>query len=672
LHLSIVFEKPSHARGVLGLCVLTGMSLVATAVLVVLPVVGSRPSAVAAAATDPSLVVAGDISCGPTDPNFSGSNSKVCQQRATAKLVHRIAPSYLLPGGDTQYDPSFTEGAQPTAADYTKGYDASWGQLQNSTSANYVPGLAVRPTPGDHEYGDAQENDRGLVSNASNYFANFGPSGLHDLPAAVTGPSNDFYSFDVPVTGGTWHIISLDGECAALPATPGGAPSQSAAGCASGSPEETFLHSDLLAHQGDCTLIHWHQPTRSEVYGTNTDYQAFWNDAVTYHVTAIVNGHAHDYERWVPTDQNGAPSATGVTEFVAGTGGWSHASDAFPNSKVVASDFTHFGVLQFTLHAKSAGYAFKTVRGTTTDSGTLNCKQPTGAGAPTVSGVSPSSGSTAGGISVTITGTNFTGSMAVRFGSTPATTFQVKNATQITATAPTGAVGTVDVSVTNAVGTSASGPSDQFSYVAPPGVITAVGGFTSTKGVALSTLALSPQGVGDVLMVFAQVGTPTATVSSVSGGGVSTWTKAVQFAGSVGFDTEIWFGKVTTTGPSTITFTWSGSIAAHTAEYGSQEFTAGLGASTVWAADKSGTINGASSTNVPFPALSPSVSGELYFGYAGVVNSATGGSTLGFTYNVTAKSNIVSYDPNVSGAVSPTATQSPAGASSAIAVLMRA
>jgi len=153
---------------------------------------------------------------------------------------------------------------------------------------------------------------------------------------------------------------------------------------------------------------------------------------------------------------------------------------------------------------------------------------------------------------------------------------------------------------------------------------------------------------------------------------VTTWTKAVQFAGSVGFDTEIWFGKVTTTGSSTITVTWSGSIAGHNAEYGAQEFTAGYGSNTVWATDKTGTLNQSSSTTVPFPRLTPSGSGELYFGYAGVANTASAGSTSGFTYAVTAENNVATYDPNVSGAVSPTAAQSPAGVSSSVAVLLSA
>ena len=140
-------------------------------------------------------------------------------------------------------------------------------------------------------------------------------------------------------------------------------------------------------------------------------------------------------------------------------------------------------------------------------------------------------------------------------------------------------------------------------------------------------------------------------------------------AGSVGGDEEIWYGKVTTTGSSTITFTWSSSVSGHTTEYDAQEFTAGLGSNTVWSVDTTATHNGSSSTSVAFPSLTPSGSDELYFGYAVEANTASAGSTSGFTYGVTAEGNVVAYDPNVSGTVSPTASQSPAGVSSSIAVL---
>ena len=89
---------------------------------------------------------------------------------------------------------------------------------------------------------------------------------------------------------------------------------------------------------------------------------------------------------------------------------------------------------------------------------------------PTVTAVSPSSGPTAGGTSVTITGTNLTGASAVKFGGTNASGYTVNSATQITATAPAGSAGTVDITVTTAGGTSATGASDRYTYMAAPTV----------------------------------------------------------------------------------------------------------------------------------------------------------------------------------------------------------
>jgi hypothetical protein len=88
---------------------------------------------------------------------------------------------------------------------------------------------------------------------------------------------------------------------------------------------------------------------------------------------------------------------------------------------------------------------------------------------PTVTGINPNSGPTAGGTSVTITGTGFQCVTGVKFGTTPASTFTVVNPTEIIATSPPGAAGTVDVTVSNCDGTSPTGASDQFTYVSTGG-----------------------------------------------------------------------------------------------------------------------------------------------------------------------------------------------------------
>lgn len=91
--------------------------------------------------------------------------------------------------------------------------------------------------------------------------------------------------------------------------------------------------------------------------------------------------------------------------------------------------------------------------------------------APTISALAPALGTTAGGTTVTITGTDFTGATAVTFAGVAATSFTVDSATQITAVTPAGAsAGDVDVAVTTGGGTTAL--ASGFRYESPAPVAT--------------------------------------------------------------------------------------------------------------------------------------------------------------------------------------------------------
>ena len=84
---------------------------------------------------------------------------------------------------------------------------------------------------------------------------------------------------------------------------------------------------------------------------------------------------------------------------------------------------------------------------------------------PTVTGVLPATGPAAGGTSVTVTGTGFTGATGVSFGSVPGTGVAVASDTQLTVTSPAGTSGAVvDVTVTTPSGASTTWPRDQFHY----------------------------------------------------------------------------------------------------------------------------------------------------------------------------------------------------------------
>ena len=73
---------------------------------------------------------------------------------------------------------------------------------------------------------------------------------------------------------------------------------------------------------------------------------------------------------------------------------------------------------------------------------------------PVITSLAPGQGPVAGGNTVTLTGTGFTGATAVRFGAT-SVPFAVVSATQATAIAPPGVLGTVNVTITAPGGTSA-------------------------------------------------------------------------------------------------------------------------------------------------------------------------------------------------------------------------
>jgi IPT/TIG domain len=84
---------------------------------------------------------------------------------------------------------------------------------------------------------------------------------------------------------------------------------------------------------------------------------------------------------------------------------------------------------------------------------------------PAVTAIAPASGPSAGGTTVQITGSGFEPDDQVLFGSAPASSVTVVSGTEITAIAPAGPPGTVDVEVTSPAGSSAQSPADQYTYL---------------------------------------------------------------------------------------------------------------------------------------------------------------------------------------------------------------
>ncbi|MEI2716313.1 MAG: IPT/TIG domain-containing protein [Candidatus Nanopelagicales bacterium] len=86
---------------------------------------------------------------------------------------------------------------------------------------------------------------------------------------------------------------------------------------------------------------------------------------------------------------------------------------------------------------------------------------------PTIASVLPTSGPSAGGNQVTITGSGFTAATTARFGGSAATVSEW-SATALTVTAPAGSPGAVNVSVTDVGGTATL--TSAYTYTGPPAI----------------------------------------------------------------------------------------------------------------------------------------------------------------------------------------------------------
>ncbi len=160
------------------------------------------------------------------------------------------------------------------------------------------------------------------------------------------------------------------------------------------------------------------------------------------------------------------PTAGGTSVTITGTGFASGATVTIGGAAATGVTWVNATSITATTPAGSAGARNVVVTNPDTQSGTLS-NGFTYVAAPTASAIAPSSGPTAGGTAVTITGTGFVSGAAVTIGGAPATSVTWVNATSITATTPAGTAGAKNVVVTNPDTQSAT-LTNGFTYVAAP------------------------------------------------------------------------------------------------------------------------------------------------------------------------------------------------------------
>ena len=167
-----------------------------------------------------------------------------------------------------------------------------------------------------------------------------------------------------------------------------------------------------------------------------------------------------------------------------------------------------------------------TVVAPTTTSSTQTTTTVTTSAIPTVSGISPTSGSTLGGTVVTITGNGFSnvGVSWVKFGSTQVGVMGVYNTGgstgSVTAISPSGSTGTVDITVITTSGTTATSAATKYTYTTPITTIPTIVATTSqtTPVTSILTTATTTLQTTQVTSIPTTVTTipPTSQVTAVS------------------------------------------------------------------------------------------------------------------------------------------------------------
>lgn len=272
-------------------------------------------------------------STGTTPPNGSpfivaavgdGADGATANTNVT-NLIASINPNLFLYLGDVYED--------GTPAEYYNWYGTG--------STSYSRFFSItNPTIGNHEY---------VGSSAAGYFDYW-----NNVP--------NYYSFDA----GGWHFISLNSNSSHI-------------GVDKTSVQYAWLSQDLAANSNLCTIVYYHHPLYNiGPEGSTTAVSDIWTLLAQNGVSIVLNGHDHDYQRWVALDGNGNPSTAGVTEFVAGMGGHGLQTITGSDSRVAFWDDTNpqgFGVLELALNSSGANFEYINTSGTILDSGVIPCNK---------------------------------------------------------------------------------------------------------------------------------------------------------------------------------------------------------------------------------------------------------------------------------------------------------
>ena len=232
---------------------------------------------------------------------------------------------------------------------------------------------------------------------------------------------------------------------------------------------------------------------------------------------------------------NSGTAAGGTAVTITGTGFLAGATVSVGGTPATGVTVVNSTTITATTPAHAAGAVNVIVTNSDMQSGTLTqgfTYTPIANPAPTLTGVSPASGTAAGGTAVTITGTGFQAGATVSLGGTAATGVTVVSSTSITATTPAHAAGTVSVIVTNS-DTQSGTLTQGFTYTAVSNPPPTVSGISPASGTAVGGTAVTITGTGFLAGATVSLGgTPATGVAVVSSTSITAITPA-HAAGAV-------------------------------------------------------------------------------------------------------------------------------------------
>ncbi len=256
-------------------------------------------------------------------------------------------------------------------------------------------------------------------------------------------------------------------------------------------------------------------------------------------------------------------TAGGTAVTISGTGFLSGATVSLGGTAASSVSVVNSTTITATAPAHAAGAVNVVVTNTDGQSGTKTSAYTYTGGnpAPTVSAISPTSGTTAGGTAVTITGTGFLSGASVSLGGTAASGVSVVNSTTITATAPAHAAGAVNVVVTNTdaqTGTLTNG----YTYTTSGGGGSV--GFVQFNAATPQTATASvpvaysvAQTAGNLNIVAVGWNDTTSTVNTVTDTRGNTYTLAIGPTSGTGVRQSIYYARNIAGGSNTVTVSFN-------------------------------------------------------------------------------------------------------------------